>query len=117
MRATLGSKHASRSGRLNAPSPLGLILPTDVAAGAMASLSSAKNWRGVAATALTEAAPTPEPRLGGGSSISQAGVGGVSTTTAWAARPALFVAGEYASLGSRHFGPQSGLGLAPLTSW
>lgn len=116
MRSTVGSRHASRSGRLNTASPLGLVLPTDMVAGAAAAFGAAKSWRKVAAAALGESVPTYEPALSEARPITQASVGGVETTTAWAARPALFVAGEYLGLGQRHFGPVGATGAEPLTS-
>jgi|TARA_B110000503_G_scaffold139748_1_gene228895 heme/copper-type cytochrome/quinol oxidase subunit 2 len=58
MRATLGSRHASRTGRLNASAALALTLPTDVPAGALASLPRGAAWRRVAAESLGESVPT-----------------------------------------------------------
>lgn len=39
MRSTVGARHGSRAGRLNTPSALSLVLPTDIPSGLSASLS------------------------------------------------------------------------------
>lgn len=121
VRATLGARHASRTGRLNAPgSALALALPTDVPAGALAALPRGAQWRAAAAlnpAALGDAAPSPRPPAPGGGFGAGSPVWGLDTATAFVARPSAFIAGDRIALGVGHYRPSAPAGRLGAGFW
>ena len=113
MRATVGGRHGSRTGRLNASSALSLTLPTDLPAGALSALPAGAGWRAAAAAALGEAVPAPASGGALGTSALTSPVGGLEVVTSSLARPSAFVAGDRLVLGARHYSASPALPSAP----
>jgi hypothetical protein len=111
VRATLGSRHASRTGRLNAQgSALALALPTDAPAGALAALPHGPQWRVTASLdlgALGDAVPARPAKATEGDSVAGSPVWGLAPSTAFLARPAAFIAGDRIVLGASHYRPSA----------
>lgn len=107
MRATVGARHASRSGRLNSASPLGLVLPTDLPAGALAGSIGAANWRRTAGAKLVETVAPLEGNWALGTLVPRPRTGSLSTTATGLARPAACVVGDRLALGQRHYAKQA----------
>lgn len=117
LRATIGSRHGSRSGRLNTAPALPLVLPTDVAAGTFATLSSSsapQSWRKTLATFLNDAGTAPyTPALTSkDAEVSLLASVGFDTATLFRAKPSVYVAGSRLTLVHNHFAA-----LAPFSSW
>jgi hypothetical protein len=109
LRATIGGRHGSRSGRLNASPALPLILPTDVPAGYVASLTTppAGHWRRALAAALSDlgSAPfNPNPARPG-QGLAQLPDLGLETPTLFRAKPSVFVSGSRLGLVYTHLAP------------
>lgn len=118
LRATIGSSHGSRSGRLNTSPALPLILPTDVPAGYLTSLFGTAplkggQWRKALNAALSEisAAPynpaVPEPS----SAALPAPSLGLETPTLFRAKSSVFISGSRLTLVYHHLAP----GLRPVS--
>ena len=111
LRATIGSHHGSRTGRLNASPALPLILPTDAPAGAFASLAATPgvtpvSWRGALSAVLNDINATPySPHLRAGASLALTDNAGLDTPTLFRARPSVFIAGARLSLAYHHYSP------------
>jgi hypothetical protein len=118
VRATLGARHASQTGRLPATgSALALALPADVGAGSMAGLRQAPQWRRAAAPLLGEAAPAPMAPAGEGRVRSASPLWALDAPTSARARPATFVAGGRLLLGARHYAPAKPSPRAAAAVW
>ena len=118
VRATLGGRHGSRTGRLNnGASALALALPTDVPAGTLAELRGALNWRAAAAAALGDAAPAPAAPAAQGGTEEVRPLWALDTPTTFLARPSAFVAGDRIVLGARHYTEIVLPPFAPVTIW
>ena len=113
MRATVGARHGSRTGRLNASSALSLTLPTDLPAGALSALPAGASWRAAAAAGLGEVVPSPASGGALGASALTSPVGGLEVVTSALARPSAFVSGDRLVLGARHYAASSALPSAP----
>jgi hypothetical protein len=113
LRATIGGRHGSRTGRLNTPSALSLVLPTDVPAGIFSPFSihtspKVPRWRESLAMALNEISNPPMkpnvaqtgPERSSGHSFTFA------TPALFRGKPSVHIAGSRIYLTHRHSAPQ-----------
>lgn len=124
LRATTGSRHGSRSGRLNSPTALSLILPTDVPTGLFSRLAASpqsSSWRKALVAALSEinnpplTANLPEP----GKDTLFAPNLGLETPTVFRSKPTAHMSGARLGLIYDHLAPRARFGLPSFssTSW
>lgn len=117
LRATTGSSHGSRSGRLNTSSALSLVLPTDIPAGHFSHFSAPHSkglhWRKALAAALNEINNPPynPTLLESNSEASTEFSFSSGATTLWRPKASVYASGPRLTLAYRHLAAQ----LVPIS--
>lgn len=120
LRALVGGRHGSRTGRLNAQPALALVLPTDLPAGI--TTAGVASWRESLNRLLSDTATAPVSTnsaspLTTHEPVALGGECGFDTPTLFRARPTVFIAGNRLSLGHRHFSPRAEVPSFAAMTW